>query len=517
MSKQGKWYDKLVGNRSDTNKRKNKRSGISWLRSVVSGSFYKMSDLRGSTDLANIKTQIDTMRALANDSQISTALSYYATDATTPNSSGQIIWATAVDKNYKEVADIINGLFKRWDVNTYARDHILELATIGNLYIPTTDLYAPVAEGAERTKVTVGLDTNTIENKQFDIVPSYKLPPEDVVHLWYQGTPQGYILQPDEESLSSSNKYQVYPESSIIHFSLGGLLGEYELDALNDKNEVITYDIKFAQPLMERAVQPTQTLTLLEDALLLSSLTRIVKFINVDCGNSAEEDEIRDALQQVKDAIEQQLSLNTSSGDAQSFVNPQSPNNLIFLPKINGQDAITITDLKMTDATEADNYLLDHYQDKKLSVLGVPKEAMNFSSAEGLGNAGSVMSQRSALYANALSRLGTAYIAGWTDAINKYFEARGMSGFIDKFELHMNPILTEMSALSFEKRDAAIAQAQSISELFKALGVEDRKELRIALKEILAEVLPKTGAAVDSWDINMDSADDVEGGNGGEI
>ena len=35
------------------------------------------------------------MRALARDSQISTALSYYATDATTTNTAGEIIWATA--------------------------------------------------------------------------------------------------------------------------------------------------------------------------------------------------------------------------------------------------------------------------------------------------------------------------------------------------------------------------------------------------------------------------------------
>lgn len=41
------------------------------------------------------------MRALANDSQVATALSYYATDATIPNSDGQIIWAVPIDKNLK--------------------------------------------------------------------------------------------------------------------------------------------------------------------------------------------------------------------------------------------------------------------------------------------------------------------------------------------------------------------------------------------------------------------------------
>ena len=494
-----KWFDKLVGKNAP------KKSRLSYLRGIVSGSFYKVSDLRGDTALSDIRTQIDTMRALARDSQISTALSYYATDATTPNSSGNVIWATAVDKKYAEVAEIVNTLFKKWKVNNYARDHILELATIGNLYIPTTDMYK-VDESLD-SRDRMALDNNTIPDPDYDVIASYSIPPENVVHLWYHGEPEGFMYQPDDDS---SSRFIKYPESSIIHFSLGGLLGNYTIEASNREGDVREYDIQFAQPLMERATQPTQTLSLLEDAMLLSSLTRIVKFINVDCGNG-EEDEIQATLQQIKDALEQQLSLNTNTGDAQSFVNPQSPNNLIYLPKVNGNDAISITDLNMAEATEADNKLLDYYQNKKLSVLGVPKEAMNFSSSEGLGGAGSVMSQRSALYANSLSRLETAYINGWTDAINKYFVAKNLSGYVDKFELHMNPILTEMSVLNFDKRDAAIAQANALVELMKSVGVSEQKEYRTAIVEILAEVLPKTGTAANTWSVDIENA---EGGMG---
>ena len=75
---------------------------------------YRISDMRGNTSLADIKTQIDTMRALARDAQISTALSYYATDATTVNTDGQIIWAVPRDKNSADGAEIINKLFDRW-------------------------------------------------------------------------------------------------------------------------------------------------------------------------------------------------------------------------------------------------------------------------------------------------------------------------------------------------------------------------------------------------------------------
>ena len=495
------WYERLFSPR--------KPDTLSRLRSTVAigGTFYKVSDLRGASDIEDIRTQINVMRALARDSQISTALNYYATDATTANSSGDIIWATAIDDEHKNVADIINQCFKRWKVNDYARDHILELATIGQIYIPTTETYR--GAGVHQTRELVSLDNNTLVNTDYDIIPSYMIPAEDIIHLWYQGQPQGYLYQPSSDDASFSGDQIVsYPESSVIHFSLGGLLGKYHISGVNSKNEQVDYDIQFAEPILSQAVQPTQTLSLLEDALLLSSLTRTVRFINVDCGTTAEEDEIRQNLQTIKDMIEQQLALNTATGSAESFVNPQSPNNLIYLAKVNGSDAVSITDLNMAEPSESENKLLNYYQDKKLSVLGVPKEAMNYSAAEGLGNAGSVMSQRSALYANILLRIETAYKNGWRDALNKYFMSRNMSGFVDQFVLNMNPIVTNMDQVLFEKRDAAIGQAQNLITMMKELGVEDVGDYKSAIQEILTQAFPATGSEVMNWDIDLNAGGD---------
>ena len=491
-----RWYDRLVPKR-------NKYTGfMSYMRNLVTGSLYKISDARNNSSISDIRTQIDTMRALAQDSQISTALSYYATDATSTNTAGDIIWATVDDDKYRDVAEIINGLFKRWNITRYARDHILELATVGNLYIPTTYMYK---EDARKYSSNIGvvLDNNTITDEDYDIIPSYKIPPETIVHLWYRGEPQGYLMDPDEGTYQNSSNTDrlILPEAACIHFSLGGLLGDYTLE-VDEGGEVKNYDIQFATPMLAQAVQPTQTLGLLEDANVLSSLSRTIKFLNVEAGN--QEEEIRETLTEIKNTIEQQISLNTVSGDTQSYVNPQSPNNLIYLPKVNHAEAITITDLNMAEASDADNKLLDYYQDKKLSVLGVPKEAMNFSSNEGLGEAGNVMSQRSALYANLLMRLETAYMAGWKDALNKYFLERSLSGFVDKFTLHMQPIITTQSTVQFEKRDAAIGQAQQIVELLKNLGIDKEDNYSEALTEILTEVLPQTGAKIVNWDMNLD-------------
>lgn len=478
---------------------------ISWLKQLQTGSLLHLSDVARNTDFDNIKVQIDTMRTLAKDSQISTALSYYATDATTLNSSGQVIWASPKEPKDKDVADIVNELFLRWDVVSYARAQILELATIGNLYMPTTDYYKPL--GGRQGRVNVALDHNTIIDMDYDIIPSTKIPPEDVVHVWEQGKPQGYYYKPSDVS-----EIDLFPESSIIHFSLGGLLGDYKITGKNTNGDDVEYDIQFAEPLLAQAVQPTQALSLLEDAIMLSSLARTVKFINVDVGNQAEDDEVRDALQQVKDTVEQQLSVNTSTGDTQSYVNPQSPNNLIFVPKINGQDPISVTDLNMADSNEADSKLLTYYQDKKLSVSGVPKEAMNFSSNEGLGGAGAVMSQRSAIYANGLQRIETAYMAGWRKAINYYFTRRNLSGYVDRYELHMQPIITTLSTITFEKRSEAISQAQTLTDLMKGLGIKETNGVyKTAITELLSEVLPKTGNNVPEWGIDIEAGAGDEG------
>ncbi len=488
-----KWYMKLVPRRIRP---------ASYLRSITSGSFYRLSDALTGSTFTDIQSKIIAMRNLAKDSQVSTALSYYATDATTTNAEGKVIWASPVTKNDEEVADIVNALLDRWKVTSYARSHILELATIGNLYIPTTRWFNEY--GGRTSAVNIALDTNTIKDEDFDIVPSYKIPPEDVVHIWQKGEPKGFIVTPEDDV----SNYILYPEGSIIHFSLGGLLGEYKISAKNKEGEEEEYDIQFADPLMEDAVQPTQTLGLLENALLLSSLTKVVRFINVDCSGLTD-DEIQTALQQLKDTVEQQLAINTSAGQIESFVNPQSPNNLIYLPKVNGQDMISITDMDMQDVTENDSKLLEHYQDKKLSVLGVPKEAMNFSSNEGLGGAGSVLAQRSQIYANGLDRLVTAYKEGWKNAINSYFYAKNMSGMVDRYVLHTQPMPTTLGEVMSTRRDSAIQQATSIIDMLKSIGVKDKETYRQAISEILLDVLPVSSSDSKTWDINLD---EEEGG-----
>ena len=97
------WVAKLLLN-------DNKRP-MSWVRAIPS-SLSGIANPRQSANITSIQNRINTMRTLATDSQIATALSYFATDATLMNSAGQIIWATAKEGEGEEAADIINKLLE---------------------------------------------------------------------------------------------------------------------------------------------------------------------------------------------------------------------------------------------------------------------------------------------------------------------------------------------------------------------------------------------------------------------
>ena len=75
----------------------------------------------------------------------------------------------------------------------------------------------------------------------------------------------------------------------------------------------------------------------------------------------------------------------------------------------------------------------------------------------------------------------------------------------------MNPIITQMSTVSAERRDSALTQATTAVELLKSLGVEDANSYKQALTEILTESLPGIGSNVNSWSIDT-KANAEEGG-----
>ena len=148
--------------------------------------------------------------------------------------------------------------------------------------------------------------------------------------------------------------------------------------------------------------------------------------------------------------------------------------------------------------------------------MGVPKEALNYSSSEGLGGAGSVLSQRSMLYANSLQRLETAYKEGWRDAINTYFRVRNMNSMVDGYVLNMQPIITALSTIISEKRDSAVNQASSLVQLLSDIKVSGNEPYLKALQEALKEEFPDLGSSIMSYNIHVADENNDGGGDVGD-
>ena len=76
----------------------------------------------------------------------------------------------------------------------------------------------------------------------------------------------------------------------------------------------------------------------------------------------------------------------------------------------------------------------------------------------------------------------------------------------------MNPIITTQSTVQFEKRDAALSQAQVLVDLLKSVGVTNVDDYKTGLTEVLSEVFPQIGADVVGWSIDVTESE--EGGAG---
>ena len=90
--------------------------------------------------------------------------------------------------------------------------------------------------------------------------------------------------------------------------------------------------------------------------------------------------------------------------------------------------------------------------------------------------------------------------------------ARNMSGFVNKFKLHMQPIITTMSTVVSEKRDASVSQAQNLISLLQSIKVDGNEPYLKAIQEALKESFPQLGSQIMSWSIEPEENGGDEGG-----
>ena len=234
---------------------------------------------------------------------------------------------------------------------------------------------------------------------------------------------------------------------SYVHISLSESISRFpQIVVIKDEDGDVSkaYQIKTGKSVLEDAYAPTRQLQLLEDSLVLNRLTKsaLLRILQIEVGD-APEPEVRRKIQRIKGMIEQKMALNTVTGETRSYNSPGPVENVIYQATRDGKGAIS----EMTiggDPNVRDIVDVEFFQNRQLAALKIPKQFLNFDSAEGFSN-GTSLTKVSSRYAHTIMRIQNSYIQGITTLLNIFFLDKGLD-YVNKFTVKMvNPSTIEQT------------------------------------------------------------------------
>lgn len=390
---------------------------------------------------------------MMKDATIAAAIEMYADDATQYDyRTGKVIWAESDDA---DIAKAANRLIEVLGINEKAWTHIYALCTYGDVYLR---LYrkgdqSDYAQMFEQTSGQTALRVKKEDSSRpIEEYIEYVDDPATMYDLQERDKTSGFIKMintsdPDAQQNSyyslvsrtfNVGDVNLYDRKSFVHICLAGNISRNpELVALHDNKTGVTtvYKVKTGKSILEDAYDPTQTVKLLEDSLLLNRVTKsaLVRILQIETGDMPKTE--REAfLRRIKNMIEQKMALNKTNGVVASYNSPGPVENIVYVPTKDGKGTITTTNLG-GDVNIKDIVDVDYFNNKKLSALKIPKQYLNYDAPEGLGN-GTSLTKLSSRYAHTVMRIQNAYISGITTLLNLYFLDKGLD-YINNFTLKM--------------------------------------------------------------------------------
>ena len=389
---------------------------------------------------------------MLKDATIAAAIEMYADDATQYDyKTGKIIWAEAEES---DVANAANRLIDVLGINDKVWNHIYALCAYGDVFLRLyrkgdesdySQLYGN-HEGQTAIRVKKEDPSRPIEE-----YIEYVDDPATMYDLQIRDKTSGYIRMFNVNEEQSSAMYStlftktldlsdvnIYDRKSFVHICLTGNISRNpEIITLHDSNtgETQVYKVKTGKSVLADAYQPSQTVKLLEDSLMLSRVTKsaLVRILQIEVGNMPKA-EVEALLRRIKNMIEQKMALNKQNGVVSSYNSPGPIENIVYVPTKEGKGAITSNNLG-GDVNIKDIVDVDYFNNKKLSALKIPKQYLNYDAPEGLGN-GTSLTKLSSRYAHTIMRIQNAYITGITNLLNIFFLDKGLD-YINKFTLKM--------------------------------------------------------------------------------
>jgi hypothetical protein len=472
---------------------------------------FDLSSINSLTQQANTRNEMynryDTM---CEDGRISSVIQTYAEDATERNDTGDIVWATSDDA---KISYLVNYYLDSLNVNKNIYKWAFSLCKYGDLYIRLyreseyeDALFAPLKKKSLNEDLKIKAFK---ENDKYAHYIEMVTNPAEMFELTKFGKTVGYIQSPvdgvivrSQQNLDFMNyayKFKkqditLYPPTEFVHAAIEDNIGRFDetvdiflnTEDYNSNTNANSYSVKRGQSLLASAYKIWRELQLLESSVLLNRVTKssIVRLINVEVGDMPKEN-VSKTLMGIKQMIEQKAAINTGFGMTE-YTNPGPIENNVYVPTHDGVGTISSTQIG-GDVDVKSLADLDWYLNKLYGALKVPKQyfsqvddAAGFSGGQSL----TIISSR---YAKTVKHIQTTLCQMITDLINLILLDKKLDSYINKFEIHMQPPVTQED---IDRRESQSTKVQLTSDIMDMLSdiEEPISRLRI-LKNLLVNIV----------------------------
>ena len=480
---------------------------------ILSGTLTNLDDIRlTGNQLQERRTAYNAMSQLQQDAIMGPTFEIYATNATTTNSSGKVIWAEPADAGddlCKAATEAANARIEAWGLDWRAYWHIKEIICFGNLYLKTTEFVAPTD-----SVHVVNLNKRN-PNKPWDLLPGAAITPGDIYELAEDGVCVGFVNEGSESEYDAYCKindasWAVQSTDAVIHVVYNPSLYAREI-AVTDADGTSTYQVVEGDPPFIGAYTPAQILSLLEDALVANRVTRsaLVRILQLEVGDCSPQEEDR-ALDRLQRGLEHKLAMSTTTGSTQSYADPGPLEKIIYTVTRNGKGSINLQTLG-GDVNVRDIVDLDYFKDKITSITDVSPGNLGQSTDEGGTGGATILTQNNIRLYRKVVTLQRCYAAGIKQALNTYFRKNNLGKYVDRFSVKMQKPLGPEDQVQSQLANEALDRANNIIGLLERLGVTDSSIKIESIKAQLNQIDSRLYSIISSEPvINEEGIEDVD-------
>jgi len=467
----------------------------------------------------SVYSLIDTM---AEDDRVSAILETYTEDVIETNEKGQIVWCESSDD---DVSKFVNYIIDSLNVDKHAYEWVYSLIKYGDLYLQLFRDSDYVDDDKMFNKSSKALNEDVKDKLEEDInvylhkdSDHYRLytemvaNPGEMFELTKHGKTMAYIKAPtniqsnitNQDMYSSmfykvkQNDIDIYNATDFVHACLNNnnasrcpeevaiFTDDKEYD--EDKTTTInTFKVRKGQSLLYNQFRTWRQLSLLENSVLLSRLTKsaIIRILNIDIGDMSK-DQAKLYVDRLKQLIEQKSAMQVGKS-IQEYTNPGPVENTLYLPVHNGQGNVT-SQILGGDYDPKNLNDLDYFQNKFYGDMRVPKQFFNLTDDSTGFNGGSSLTIISSRYGKEIKAIQNIFIQMLTDYVNLILIDRGYSTYINRFRLRMQTPVTQEELDRREHTRNQMGVVQDVMSQVNAVVDDNILKLKI-LKSLLASTV----------------------------